>query len=100
MSFSRTRVRRGGWVDVRSKDVNDYIKQITGGEFTAKDFRTWHATVLAAVALAASVPAAQSERARRRAVARAIAEVSDYLGNTPAVCRQGLRGPAGDRPVP
>jgi DNA topoisomerase IB len=87
------RGRTGAWVDVRSGDVNDYIKQITGGEFTAKDFRTWHATVLAAVALAVSVPAARSEHARKRAVARAVSEVSDYLGNTPAVCRKSYVDP-------
>ncbi len=87
------RGRRGGWVDVRSDDINEYIKEGTGGEFTAKDFRTWHATVLAAVALAVSVPALRSERARKRAVARAISEVSDYLGNTPAVCRTSYVDP-------
>ena len=78
---------RGDWVDVRSSEMNQYIKDVTGGEFTAKDFRTWHATVLAAVALAVSLPAARSSVGRRRAVARAITEVSGYLGNTPAVCR-------------
>jgi DNA topoisomerase I len=87
------RGQSGAWVDVRSADINDYIKQVTGGEFTAKDFRTWHATVLAAVALAVSVPAVRSERARKRAVARAISEVSDYLGNTPAVCRKSYVDP-------
>ena len=87
------RGRRGTWVDVRSDDINDYVKEGTGGEFTAKDFRTWHATVLAAVALAVSVPAARSERARKRAVARAVGEVSDYLGNTPAVCRTSYVDP-------
>ena len=87
------RGRRGTWVDVRSDDINDFIKQVTGGDFTAKDFRTWHATVLAAVALAVSMPATRSEHARKRAVARAIAEVSDYLGNTPAVCRRSYVDP-------
>jgi DNA topoisomerase-1 len=87
------RGRSGAWVDVRSGDINDYIKQITGGEFTAKDFRTWHATVLAAVALAVSVPAARSESARKRAIARAVSEVSAYLGNTPAVCRKSYVDP-------
>jgi DNA topoisomerase-1 len=87
------RGRRGTWVDVRSGDINDYIKEWTGGEFTAKDFRTWHATVLAAVALAVSVPAVRSEHARKRAVARAVGEVSDYLGNTPAVCRRAYVDP-------
>ena len=87
------RGRDGAWVDVRSADINAYIKQVTGGDFTAKDFRTWHATVLAAVALAVSVPAMKPESARRRAVARAVAEVSDYLGNTPAVCRRSYVDP-------
>jgi DNA topoisomerase IB len=84
---------RGTWVDVRSDDINEYIKEGTGGEFTAKDFRTWHATVLAAVALAVSVPAAGAERTRKRAVRRAVTEVSDYLGNTPAVCRASYVDP-------
>jgi DNA topoisomerase I len=87
------RGRRGAWTDVRSDDINEYIKDMTGGEFTAKDFRTWHATVLAAVALAVSVPAARSDRGSKRAVARAIREVSEYLGNTPAVCRSSYVDP-------
>ena len=74
------------WRDLRSDDINAYIKEVTGGEFTAKDFRTWNATVLAAVALAVSGPAAQRSRtARRRAITRAVKEVAHYLGNTPAV---------------
>ena len=75
------------WVDVRSEDINDYLRQVAGGDFTAKDFRTWNATVLAAVALSASWPVARSRTARTRAVARAVQEVAHYLGNTPAVCR-------------
>jgi DNA topoisomerase IB len=74
------------WVDVRSGDINDYLRETAGGEFSAKDFRTWHATVLMAVALAVSVHA-DTERTRQRAIRRAYLEVSDYLGNTPAVCR-------------
>jgi DNA topoisomerase IB len=74
------------WVNVRSGDVNDYLREVAAGEFTAKDFRTWHATVLMAVALAVSVHAG-SARARERAVRRAYVEVAGYLGNTPAVCR-------------
>jgi DNA topoisomerase IB len=70
------------WHDVTAADINDYLREVSGGEFTAKDFRTWHATVLAAVALAVSEPAADSETARNRAVARAVREVSEYLGNT------------------
>jgi DNA topoisomerase I len=75
------------WVDARSDDINDYLKEQTGSDFTAKDFRTWNATVLAAVALSASWPVARSRTARDRAIARAVKEVAGYLGNTPAVCR-------------
>ncbi|MEW6154938.1 MAG: DNA topoisomerase IB [Actinomycetota bacterium] len=80
------------WVDVRSADINAYIKGCAGREFSAKDFRTWNATVLAAVALAVSENAA-SEHGRKRAVARAISEVAHYLGNTPAVCRSSYVDP-------
>jgi DNA topoisomerase IB len=75
-----------GWVDVRSTDINAFIKGLMGDEFSAKDFRTWHGTVLAAVALAVSTRPA-STSGRKRAIARAVQEVSHYLGNTPAVCR-------------
>ena len=84
---------RSGWVDVKSTDINDYLREITGGDFTAKDFRTWHATVLCAVALAVSANAPTSESARKRAVARAVEEVAHYLGNTPAVCRASYIDP-------
>ncbi len=82
-----------GWVDVKSSDINAYIKEATGGDFTAKDFRTWNATVLAAVALAVSSGVARSESGRKRAIARAMQEVSAYLGNTPAVCRSSYVDP-------
>src|SRR4030095_10564429 len=75
------------WVDVRSDHINEYIKAIAGEDFSAKDFRTWHGTVLAAVALAVSGRAAGSKTARERAISRAVKEVSHYLGNTPAVWR-------------
>jgi DNA topoisomerase IB len=81
------------WVDVTSGDINEYVKQVVGGEFSAKDFRTWHGTVLAAVALAVSTHVADTPTARRRAVARAMREVSDYLGNTPAVARSSYVDP-------
>ena len=82
-----------GWVDVKSQDINDYLRDITGGDFTAKDFRTWHATVLCAVALAVSTDAPTSESARKRAVTRAVKEVAHYLGNTPTVCRSSYIDP-------
>jgi DNA topoisomerase I len=81
------------WSDVKSSDINAYIKEITGGEFTAKDFRTWSATVLAAVALAVSSRAASTKTGRKRAIARAMKEVSEYLGNTPAVARSSYVDP-------
>jgi DNA topoisomerase I len=81
------------WVDVRSEDINAYIKEQTGGDFTAKDFRTWTATVLAAVALASSFPVARSRTRRTRAIRRAVEEVAQYLGNTPAVCRASYIDP-------
>ena len=80
------------WHDVTATDINDYIREISGGAFTAKDFRTWHATVLAAVGLAVSVRA-EGESARKRAVARVVREVADYLGNTPAVARASYIDP-------
>jgi DNA topoisomerase IB len=82
------------WVDVKSADVNAYLKQAAGGDFTAKDFRTWNATVMAAVGLAVSGPvASQSKTARNRAKKRAIDEVAALLGNTPAVCRASYIDP-------
>jgi DNA topoisomerase I len=101
---SKLKQRRGGtellafkegrsWADVRSGHINDYIKDRTGEGFSAKDFRTWHGTVLAAVALAVSGRAAGSKTARTRAISRAVKEVAHYLGNTPAVCRASYIDP-------
>jgi DNA topoisomerase IB len=84
---------RGRWVDVRSDDINDYLKAVTEDGFSAKDFRTWNATVLAAVALAVSGSAGSSQTARKQAISRAIKEVAHYLGNTPAVCRASYIDP-------
>jgi DNA topoisomerase I len=83
------------WRDVRSADINDYVKEATGGSFSAKDFRTWSATVLAAVALGVSGAAAAkgTRTSRKRAKTRAIKEVARYLGNTPAVCRASYIDP-------
>ncbi|WP_433433455.1 DNA topoisomerase IB [Nonomuraea sp. CA-141351] len=79
----------GGWADIRSEDINGYLREIIGYEVTAKDFRTWHATVLAAVGLAVSKPAGQ----KKRAVARVMREVAEYLGNTPTVARASYVDP-------
>ncbi|WP_037410143.1 DNA topoisomerase IB [Candidatus Solirubrobacter pratensis] len=81
------------WHDLRSPDVNAYLKEATGDDFSAKDFRTWTATVLAAVALAVSGPAAKAKTSRERAIARAVKETAHYLGNTPAVCRASYIDP-------
>lgn len=80
------------WVDVRSHDINAHLRDLTRGDYTAKDFRTWSATVLAAVGLAVSTDAG-SMTARKRAVTRVVQEVAHYLGNTPAVCRSSYIDP-------
>ena len=85
-----------GWADCSAEEVNTYIAEHADGPFTAKDFRTWHATVLAAAALAARArqTGAKATRARRdREVAAAIKTVAAYLGNTPAVCRASYVDP-------
>jgi DNA topoisomerase-1 len=84
---------RGRWYDLRSEDINEYLKDATGGDFSAKDFRTWNATALAAVALAVSGESAGTRAARKRAVNRAIEEVAGYLGNTPAIARASYIDP-------
>ncbi len=87
--------KRGArWVDVKSPEINHYVKDAAGGDFSAKDFRTWSGTVLAAVALAVSGEAAHgSKTARKRAKTRAVKEAARYLGNTPAVCRASYIDP-------
>ena len=82
----------GRWVDVRSDDVNAYLKEAARGDYSAKDFRTWHATVLAAVALTGR-PTAETATGRKRAINDAVRAVADYLGNTPAVARQSYIDP-------
>lgn len=83
----------GQWRDVTSTDINAYIKHVVGGEVSAKDFRTWHGTVIAAVALAQANEKARTESARRRAVSAAMKQVAGYLGNTPAVARKSYVDP-------
>ena len=84
---------RRRWADIRSDDINDYIKDITGADYSAKDFRTWNATMLAAVALAVTGEVAGTKSGRKRAATRAVKEVAHYLGNTPAVCRASYIDP-------
>jgi DNA topoisomerase I len=81
------------WRDVSSADINSYIKTHVGDEMSAKDFRTWHGTVIAAVVLAEANESAKTIRARKRAVSTAMKEVSGYLGNTPAVARASYVDP-------
>jgi DNA topoisomerase-1 len=75
-----------------SGDVNDYLKEIAGGEFTAKDFRTWHATIAALELLAAREFTSTLEA--KKLASSAIAEVAKRLGNTPAICRKSYVHPA------
>ncbi|WP_232320162.1 DNA topoisomerase IB [Herbidospora daliensis] len=84
--------RDGDWVDVKSDDINDYLRDRFGTEVSAKDFRTWHATVYAAVGLAVS-KRVRSRTGRRRAVTRVMKEVAGHLGNTPAVARASYVDP-------
>jgi DNA topoisomerase I len=77
-----------GWRNLTAEEANAYLKQCSRGEFTAKDFRTWNATVLAAVALAGA-----EEVKGKAAREREIKTVAAYLGNTPAVCRASYVDP-------
>src|SRR5215207_555834 len=83
------------WRDVRSTEINDYIKQVIGEQHSAKDFRTWNATVLAAVVLAGSARERDmsTKGGRNRAKRDAVKQVARYLGNTPAVCRASYIDP-------
>ena len=103
----KLRARRGGghellafrngssWQDVRSTDINDYIQETIGEDHSAKDFRTWNATVLAAVVLAGSARERDlsTKGGRARAKRDATKQVARYLGNTPAVCRASYIDP-------
>jgi DNA topoisomerase IB len=86
-----------GWVDVRSADVNEYLREVSGIDISAKDFRTWNGSVLAATVLATDELEASARRrsatARKRAVSRAMREVAEYLGNTPSVARASYVDP-------
>jgi DNA topoisomerase IB len=80
------------WHDVTSTEINNYLKEISGRDVTAKDFRTWSATVLMAAALA-EVPPPASRTARKKAVRAAYVRVSEHLGNTPSVCKASYVDP-------
>ena len=83
----------GRWRDVKSGEINAYLKEATGADYSAKDFRTWNATVLAALGLAVAGEVAGTKTGRQRAITRAVKEVAHYLGNTPAVCRASYIDP-------
>ncbi len=78
--------------DVHSDDLNDYIKEVMGYDFSAKDFRTWAGTLIAAVALA-ELGIAASETAAKRNITQAVKTVSEKLGNTPAIARASYIDP-------
>jgi len=82
------------WVDLRSDDINEYLKAAARLEtVSAKDFRTWNGTVLAALALARREGRVSSKTARKRAITAAVGEVAVFLGNTPAVARSAYIDP-------
>ena len=75
--------------------MNEYLREHTGGEFTAKDFRTWHATLQALTLLEEMpLPERRTEAALRRCVNAVVKEVATGLRNTPAVCRKSYINPA------
>ncbi|KAA1379696.1 DNA topoisomerase IB [Aeromicrobium fastidiosum] len=81
----------GAWKDLDATDVNAYVKEVLRGDFTAKDFRTWRGTTIAALALAGSDGSTATKR--KKSVAAAMREVSEHLGNTPAVARSSYVDP-------
>lgn len=107
-SLDVMRKRRGGeqllawkdgrsWKDLSSSHVNDYLRatlpSVGDDGYTAKDFRTWHATVLAAAALAESDEPGETKASRKRAVSSAMKEVAEFLGNTPTLARKSYVDP-------
>ena len=75
-------------MDVRRRHINDYIKEVMGEGFSAKDFRTWAGTLICACALAqAGFDATESNTARKQKVVAAVKQTASHLGNTPSVCR-------------
>lgn len=84
----------GKWRDVKSGDIRAYVKEAAGDEYTAKDFRTWAGTVLAAVALAATDPERRKAKTNnKRMITAAVKQVAYFLGNTPAVARAAYIDP-------
>ncbi|MCY7375047.1 MAG: hypothetical protein LH472_03650 [Pyrinomonadaceae bacterium] len=71
---------------IKPNDINNYLKEITAPEFSAKDFRTWGGTLLAAINLA-EIGAAEEEKTLKKNIVKAVKKVAEQLGNTPTVCR-------------
>ena len=82
----------GDWMSLTASDINDYVRECTGGAFTAKDFRTLRGTATAALSLARHGPTA-SRTAQRRAVVQAMRDAAEVLGNTPAIVRKSYVDP-------
>jgi DNA topoisomerase IB len=85
--------RSTGWSELTASAVNDYLARLFGSGFTAKDFRTWNATVMAAESLALSQEPGLTVASRRRAVKAAATAVAEYLGNTVAVAKSSYIDP-------
>lgn len=81
------------WRSLDSARVNDYVRETTGVDATAKDFRTWHATVIAAAALAETSEPGKTKASRKRAVSATMKEVAEFLGNTPTLARSSYVDP-------
>jgi DNA topoisomerase-1 len=81
------------WRSLLPEHVNEYVRSSTGLDATAKDFRTWHATVLAAAALAETSEAGDTRASRKRAISAAMKEVASFLGNTPTLTRSSYVDP-------
>ena len=78
----------GEFLDVQRRHINEYIKEVMGEKFSAKDFRTWAGTLVCACALAkVGTESVEKPTTRKRKVVEAIKETAEVLGNTPAVCR-------------
>ncbi len=84
----------GDFVNVTNRHINEYVKEIMGEKFSAKDFRTWAGTIICACALArVGTETIEKSSARKRKVVAAIKETAEMLGNTPAVCRSSYVNP-------
>ena len=84
----------GHFVDVKRQHINDYVKEVLGSHFSAKDFRTWAGTLVCACALArAGADLPETKTGKKQRVVQAIKETAEVLGNTPAVCRSSYISP-------